>query len=201
MDFYYTPKTPCKPEREDAKANLQITTFLVQTRYELLQRKLFREQLKKDKDYCEEEGCHLYNLYNKHNFYYHLMGRANKRELYEYTRAILLDDDLHSDVVIANYTEEHENILFLNQEISKGFQAALQYIKNCGKNFGEIFILGRLGASLKFEIIQEKILKVYDRKMQESIICLEGLVHRELPSYYHNHRFILSGTFPKGTKT
>ena len=198
IDLYLTPKIPCRPEREDPKANLQITTFLVQTRYELLQRKLFREQLLKDGDERKEKELSRFHLHSKNNFYFHIMGRANKRELYEYTRSILLDDELHSDIIISNYTEEHENILYLNQEISRGYEASLQYIKNCGKNFGEVFIVGRLGSSFHFEIIEEKILKVYDEKMQNSIICLEEMAHRKLPSYNDNHNYIISGTFPKG---
>jgi hypothetical protein len=200
IDFYLTPKIPCRPEREDPKANFQITSFLVQTRYELLQRKLFREQLLKDGDEGKEKGLNRFHLHSKNNFYFHIMGRANKRELYEYTRSILLDDELQSDIIIANYTEEHENILYLNQEISRGYEASLQYIKNCGKNFGEVFIITRLGSALKFEIIEEKILKMYDEKMQNSIICLEEMAHRKLPSYNDNHNFIISGTFPKGKK-
>ena len=127
------------------------------------------------------------------------MGRANKRELYEYTRSLLLDDELNADIIVANYTEEHENILYLSQEITRSHEAALQYIKNCGKNFGEVFIIGRLGSSLNFDVIEEKILKVYDHKMQNSIICLEELVHEQMPSYFDNQRFIIAGTFPKGT--
>lgn len=128
------------------------------------------------------------------------MGRANKRELYEYTRSLLLDDELYADIIVANYTEEHENILYLSQEISRSHEAALQYIKNCGKNFGELFIIGRFGSSLNFEVIEENILKVYDHKMQNSIICLEELAREQLPSYYDNQRFILAGTFPKGLR-
>ena len=103
-------------------------------------------------------------------------------------------------ILSSKITEEHENILYLNQEISRGYEASLQYIKNCGKNFGEVFIIGRLGSSFDFEIIEEKILKMYDEKMENSVICLEELARRKLPSYNDNQSFIISGTFPKGTK-
>ncbi|CBY15376.1 unnamed protein product [Oikopleura dioica] len=40
---------------------------------------------------------------------------------------------------------------------------------------------------------------MYDEKMENSIICLEELARRKLPSYNDNQSFIISGTFPKAT--
>ena len=70
---------PCNFRRKNPDAAHLLTTFVLQTRLEILQRKLFRERQKE----LEE----LYpNDYGKilDNFYLHIMGKRKDREFLQY---------------------------------------------------------------------------------------------------------------------
>ena len=113
IGFKMTPPDACNFKRKNSSAKFIMTTFVLQTRLEMLQRALFRERLDQQKDLFSAHENEILD-----NFHLHLMGRANKTELFEIQRQLLQDDYNYKDIVVADFIEEHERIKFDRQETS-----------------------------------------------------------------------------------
>lgn len=69
IGFQMLPPDPCNFRRKNSDAKHLITTFVTQTRLEILQRKLFRERQKEMEEMYSTEETALVD-----NFYLHIMG-------------------------------------------------------------------------------------------------------------------------------
>ena len=205
IGFTMTPSNSCHFNRTDPKSEHLMTTFVLQTRLEILQRKLFRKRISEHEQYYSPDENAMLD-----NFYLQIMGRANKLELFEITRQLLQDDFNYNDIVVADFIEEHERIKYDRQEVSYLHQSAIEYAYRC-RNYEtrptDYIILLRAGRVLKLRELLDSIIKqggvgeLTDKKELDpevaTIVCLEGpVLNNERPNLFVNDRYILPDQFP-----
>ena len=202
IGFKMTPPNGCDFNRTNSNAKHLLTTFVLQTRLEILQRKLFRTRIDERKTYFSPEANKMLE-----NFYLHIMGRANKLELFEITRQLMQDDYNYQDIVIADFIEEHERIKYDRQEVSYIHQSAIEYAYKCQsyeKRPTDYIILLRAGRVLKMRELLDNIIQPEENELPKdldpeipTIVCLDGpVITDERPNLFANDRYILPDQFP-----